>query len=296
MGSNPTSRPNFYPSPQRHIRVLCRAPRNSRLSPHPHSPHPPQISSPARPAGHTPRGSPASTPADVPIARLPASLCRRVLTSVEVNYTFRKLPTAEQLQAWLGHTARLSLQLQGAAAHHPLSASPRTRDDTLAEFLAAIAACAQGRQTRRHSLSASAQLQSRPPRLAAFLALLRHSSARRSSSPSSSATKAGSLNPSTKFCGATTPRSALRKATTSSRPTSPRQLLATIVCAATEATRQQNSRPSLSVSLSLPPRSEVFAYFKHEDEPTGALNAISMLRLANKKFHAANERSAERGC
>lgn len=42
---------------------------------------------------------------------------------------------------------------------------------------------------------------------------------------------------------------------------------------------------------SLAKQGNVFAYFRHEDEPTGALNAIGMLKYATK-FSRANEKAA----
>ena len=60
------------------------------------------------------------------------------LTSVEVNYTFRALPTAKMLEGWLACDAgELPVQLQGAAAHHALQALGDCSDD-VAQFIAAL--------------------------------------------------------------------------------------------------------------------------------------------------------------
>ena len=112
VGSNPTSRPNL-PFPVHRNQRAVQAARNERLP----LPRAPKVIPTAASAlalspqnlfvGTSGWAYPSWKPGFYP------AMCRRVpscsyyaskLTSVEVNYTFRTLPTAAQLQGWLGCT------------------------------------------------------------------------------------------------------------------------------------------------------------------------------------------------
>ncbi len=92
---------------------------------------------------------------------LSGALLPRGSNSVEVNYTFRAFPTATMLDDLARGDARgLSLQLQSAAAHHPLQPPARVRRRGRRVRRRARAG-ARRRQARPTALPASAQLQGR---------------------------------------------------------------------------------------------------------------------------------------
>ncbi len=81
------------------------------------------------------------------------------LTSVEVNYTFRALPTAKMLEGWLAATPadfRFSFKAPQRITHFKRL---RDCDDDVAQFVSSARACPSGGQAWPSALPASAQLQ-----------------------------------------------------------------------------------------------------------------------------------------
>jgi len=221
---------------------------------------------------------PGFYPADVPPRAFLHNYASR-LTSVEVNYTFRALPTEPQLQGWLDATPpgfRFSFKAPQSITHFQRLRGCKA---ATSEFLAAV-------EPARTASKLGPLLFQLPPnfvadakRLAAFLALsplrdpglqlafeFRHTSwfaepiydlLRRHNAALCVAESDDLVTPDIATASFRCYR--LRR----NGGYSP----ANIKAFATRFTQ-------------LACQQEVFAYFKHEDEPTGALNAESMLKRA----------------
>ena len=99
-------------------------------------------------------------------------------------------------------------------------------------------------------------------------------------SPSSSATRAGSPTRSSPSCASTMPRSASPRATISPLPTSRPHHTAAIACADPAATPRAELDTLAERFVTLAREGEVFVFLKHEDEPTGAINAMHLQQRA----------------
>jgi len=211
------------------------------------------------------------------------------LTSVEVNYTFRTLPTTEQLQGWLNATPpgfRFSFKAPQQITHFQ-----RLRESkaATAEFIAAIEPARTANKLGPLLFQLPPNFAADAPRLAAFLTLsplrdpalqlafeFRHPSwfvepiydiLRRHNAALCVAESDDLVTPDIATASFRCYR--LRR----NGGYSPAKLKAF----ATRFTELASTQ-------------EVFVYFKHEDEPTGALNAESMLKKAtalNRKTQAA---------
>ena len=225
-----------------------------------------------------PTWKPGFYPADVPSrAFLPVYASR--LTSVEVNYTFRTLPTETQLQGWLDATPpgfRFSFKAPQRITHFQRL---RNSNEAVAEFVASLAPAQQAGKlgpllfqlppnfaadtTRLADLFAAPALRNTKLQLAfefrheswfteaIYTLLHQHNAALCIAESDDLATP--EVHTANFFCyrlrrnGGYTP--------------------AELKAFAARFTK-------------LAKRGEVFTYFKHEDEPTGALNAETMLQLA----------------
>ena len=230
-----------------------------------------------------PTWKPAFYAADVP-SRAFLHVYASRLTSVEVNYTFRTLPTETQLQGWLDATPpgfRFSFKAPQRITHFQRL---RNSHEAVAEFIASLAPAQQANKlgpllfqlppnfaadtTRLTDLFAAPALRDNKLRLAfefrhaswfteATYVLLRHHNAALCIAESDDLATP-EVHTANFFCyrlrhnGGYTP--------------------AELKAFAARFTK-------------LAKQGEVFAYFKHEDEPTGALNAEAMLHLATGGAH-----------
>jgi uncharacterized protein YecE (DUF72 family) len=234
-----------------------------------------------------PTWKPGFYPQDVPSRAFLAFYASR-LTSVEVNYTFRTLPSAAQLQGWLDATPagfRFSFKAPQRITHFQRLRESRA---AVAEFVAAL-------EPARAAGKLGSLLFQLPPnfaadneRLASFLGdptfaanpqlqltfEFRHPSwfadatydiLRRSNSALCIAEGDDLATPDVSTANFRCYR--LRR----SGGYSPAEL---------KAFAKQFSQ--------LAHESELYAYFKHEDEPTGALNAVAVLQAAVKRNSGAS--------
>ena len=229
-----------------------------------------------------PTWKPGFYPADLPPRAFLHHYAAR-LTSVEVNYTFRKLPTPAQLQGWLDSTPpnfRFSFKAPQRITHFQ-----RLRDsnDTVAAFLAAIEPARTAARLGPLLFQLPPNFASDPTRLAAFLALPafdaspRHRIAFefRHLSHFSDATFTLLRRHNVALCVAESDDLA-----------TPDIATADFRCYRLRRNGGYSSAKLTQFAskfTTLAATQEVFVYFKHEDAPTGALNAITMLRRAAKR-------------
>ena len=225
-----------------------------------------------------PTWKPGFYPAGVPAKRF-LSYYATQLNSVEVNYTFRALPTAKMLTDWLAATPadfRLSFKAPQRITHFS-----RLRDceHTVAQFVGALEPVRDAGKLGLLLFQLPPNLKVDPERLAGFLA-----------SPALTGPNAPKIAFEFRHdswfhdevyailrgCG-----SALCIAETDSLQTPD------ITCAPGHASfrlRQGGGyAPDELAALvekiaALAQTTDVYAYFKHEDEPTGALNAVAFLQ------------------
>jgi uncharacterized protein YecE (DUF72 family) len=218
------------------------------------------------------------------------------LTSVEVNYTFRSLPSAAQLQGWLDATPpgfRFSFKAPQRLTHFQrLRVSPEL-EASLAEFLAAI-------EPARAAVKLGPLLFQLPPnfaadndRLAAFLDTPALTNSRLQ--------LAFEFRHASWFTHATydllRAHNAALCAAESDDLITPDIATADFRCyrlrrgGGYSAARLKTFAQRFTA---LAEQSEVFVYFKHEDQPTGALNALAMLRHA-ARLSAPATRSTRAG-
>jgi uncharacterized protein YecE (DUF72 family) len=228
-----------------------------------------------------PTWKPGFYPADVP-ARAFLHYYASQLTSVEVNYTFRTLPTAVQLQGWLDATPpgfRFSFKAPQRITHFQRL---RGSDAALSEFLAAL-------EPAKAAGKLGPLLFQLPPNFAADNARL------------------NAFLGSPSFAAGPTPQVAFEFRNASWFTESTYDVLRSHNAALCVAEADDLSTPDVATAdfrcyrlrrnggysagqlaafakqfTDAATQQEVFAYFKHEDEPTGALNATAMLRRAAK--------------
>jgi len=225
-----------------------------------------------------PTWKPGFYPADLP-PRAFLHYYASQLTSVEVNYTFRTLPTAAQLQGWLDATPpgfRFSFKAPQRITHFQ-----RLRDsaDSLAEFTTAL-------EPARKAGKLGPLLFQLPPNFAAdnerLAAFLKHRCLKRHQI-------AFEFRNATWFNDETynllSRHNAALCVAESDDLATPDVVTADFRCyrlrrngGYTAPALKQFAARFTALASTTP----VFAYFKHEDEPTGALNATAMLRQAAK--------------
>ena len=237
-----------------------------------------------------PTWKPAFYPEGTP-ARLFLQTYATKLSSVEVNYTFRTLPTAKQIQGWLDATPlgfRFSFKAPQRITHFQrLSGS----HDAVAEFIAALAPV-------RDAGKLGPLLFQLPPNFAADKASSGSREAEANQTRLSDFLTAPALADNslqlafefrhaswfTEVTYATLRRhnAALCVAESDDLATPD---IATADFRCYRLRRNGGYNPSEIAAFAhrftaLASHTPVFAYFKHEDEPTGALNATALLKAA----------------
>jgi uncharacterized protein YecE (DUF72 family) len=200
------------------------------------------------------------------------------LTSVEVNYTFRTLPTAAQLQGWLDATPpgfRFSFKAPQRITHFQ-----RLRESaaTVAEFVAALQPARDAAKLGPLLFQLPPNFAADPARLASFLAL-----------PALSGQQiAFEFRHPTWFSEET--YTILRAHNAALCIAESDDLLTPTVPTADfhcyRLRRNGGYNPAelktfATTFTTLAQTQQVYVYLKHEDEPTGALNALALLAAAN---------------
>jgi uncharacterized protein YecE (DUF72 family) len=203
------------------------------------------------------------------------------LNSVEVNYTFRKLPTAAMVERWLAESPagfRFSFKAPQRITHFNRL---RECDALLTEFFAALQPVAKAGKLGPALFQLPPNFKADLPRLSTFLALpaLRRKSAPRVAfefrHPSWFTDETAALlrRRNASFCIAETDELTTPEIHTAS----------SFTCFRLRRGGGYTPREIAAFAkrfLELAQTHEVFAYFRHEDEPTGALNAAALLRRA----------------
>lgn len=204
------------------------------------------------------------------------------LNSVEVNYTFRKLPTPAMVERWLADTGegfRFSFKAPQGITHFKRL---RECDTLLEEFLAALQPVANAGKLGLVLFQLPPNFKADLPRLQSFLgsSALRCATAPRiafefrheSWFGEESAAALRELDAA--FCIAETDELTTPEIHTAERHTSFRLRRGGGYSVQEIAVFAERFR-------ALSAQREVFVYFRHEDEPTGALNATEFLRKAS---------------
>jgi len=196
------------------------------------------------------------------------------LNSVEVNYTFRHLPSASTLAAWLASTGpgfRFSFKAPQKLTH---ILRLKNAAETVAALSRALAPVASAGQMGVVLLQLPPNFKADVPRLDSFLA---------DASPCG-LRMAFEFRHETWFCEEVYEvlrRHGVALCTAESDDLETPEM-ATAAFACYRFRKSEYSAEQLDgIERTLRQRSaqgEVFAYFKHEDEPTGALRAVDMLR------------------
>jgi uncharacterized protein YecE (DUF72 family) len=221
-----------------------------------------------------PTWKPGFYPVDVP-SRAFLHYYAAHLTSVEVNYTFRTLPTPAQLQGWLDATPPGFLFSFKAPQRITHFQRLRNSDATVAEFIDSLAPAKAAGKLGPLLFQLPPNCAADPPRLEAFLAapgLRGHQLAFEFRHPSwfTDETYAILRAHNVALCVAE-----------SDDLTTPDIATADFRCYRLRRNGGYTApelRAFAKRFTKLAKTQQVFAYFKHDDEPTGALNAASMLR------------------
>jgi uncharacterized protein YecE (DUF72 family) len=225
-----------------------------------------------------PTWKPEFYPAEVPSRGFLYFYASR-LTSVEVNYTFRTLPTAPQLKGWLDATPpgfRFSFKAPQRITHFQRL---RASEAAVAEFIAALEPARTANKLGPLLFQLPPNFAADPNRLAAFLAMPALSDP--------ALKKAFEFRHPTWF--AEPIYEILRRHNTALCVAESDDLATPDVTTANFRCYRLRRNGGYSVDelqsfatrfTKLAATQEVFVYFKHEDEPTGALNAASMLNIA----------------
>ena len=225
-----------------------------------------------------PTWKPGFYPAGTPARSFLETYASR-LTSVEVNYTFRSLPTAVQLQDWLDATPpafRFSFKAPQRITHFQRL---RGSQETVAEFVASVAPARAAGKLGMLLFQLPPNFAADNERLAAFLAMpplsdkaLQLGFEFRHTSWFSEATYAVLRSHNAALCIAESDDLATPEVST-----------AEFHCY--RLRRDGGYKPAELKAFakrfaSQAGSGDVYVYFKHEDEPTGALNAVAMLQSA----------------
>ncbi len=304
VGSTPTSRPNLFPAiapPTRRYSIARNATRLHSESSLPRAlktiaAAPSFIAPPPRnlfigTSGWAyPTWKPGFYPADVPASSFLHYYATH-LTSVEVNYTFRTLPTPAQLQGWLDAAPphfHFSFKAPQRITHFQRLRESAT---TLAEFLAAISPAHAAAKLGPLLFQLPPNFAADPARLSDFLYL-----------PSFTSNPhlqiAFEFRHPSWFTDATYDvlrhhNAALCIAESDDLATPD---IATASFRCYRLRRDGGYTPAeLSAFASrftkLAATNELYIYFKHEDEPTGALNAAALLSIASKSKPTSKPKS-----
>ena len=295
VGSNPTSRPNLpsnlIPPAADLSRLRFGLHCETRLPPASHKQTTAKLAAAAPPnlfAGTSgwaySTWKPGFYPAEVP-ARAFLNFYAARLNSVEVNYTFRTLPSATQLEGWLNATPsgfRFSFKAPQRITHFQrlkLSA------DTVAEFVTALQPAHVAGKLGPLLFQLPPNFAADDARLDAFLHLpafdksLQLAFEFRHPSWFSDATYSILRRHNAALCVAE-----------SDDLVTPDVATADFRCYRLRRTGGYSSKQIATFATrftALARQGELFAYFKHEDEPTGALHALALLRAAAKLHSAA---------
>ncbi len=227
---------------------------------------------------------PGFYPPEVP-ARAFLNFYATRLNSVEVNYTFRTLPSATQLQGWLDATPpgfRFSFKAPQRITHFQRL---KLSSDTVAEFIAALQPARQAGKLGPLLFQLPPNFAADNARLDAFLHIpafeknLQLAFEFRHASWFSDETYGILRRHNAALCVAESDDLA-----------TPDVATAGFRCYRLRRDGGYSAR-QIAVFASrftaLARQGELFAYFKHEDEPTGAFNAVELLRAAGKPGSAA---------
>ena len=228
-----------------------------------------------------PTWKPAFYPAEVPPRAFLHDYASR-LTTVEVNYTFRKLPTAAQLTDWLSATPpgfQLAFKAPQRITHFQRLRESAT---TLSAFIASLTPARKANKLGPLLFQLPPNFKADPARLTAFLKLpalrksLKLQLAFEFRHPSWFTEETYTL---------------LRKHNTALCIAESDDLRTPEVHTADFAYYRLRRNGGYSPAnlkafakqfTTLAATTETFIFFKHEDDPTGALNATSLLKSANK--------------
>jgi uncharacterized protein YecE (DUF72 family) len=230
-----------------------------------------------------PTWKPGFYPADIPAKRFLEHYASR-LNSVEVNYTFRKLPTAAMLAGWLAATPadfRFSFKAPQRMTHF---SRLRDCDAAAREFVDALEPVRAAGKLGPLLFQLPPNFKADPERLAAFL---------------SAPALAGAAGPLVAFefrheswfteetYGVLRGHNAALCIAESDDLRTP-----DVQCAQTHACYRLRCSGGYSAgkitdfakSISaVATTRDVYVYFKHEDEPTGALNAVAFLKASGNR-------------
>jgi uncharacterized protein YecE (DUF72 family) len=210
------------------------------------------------------------------------------LNSVEVNYTFTKLPSARQTQDWLAQTPesfRFTFKAPQRITHFS-----RLLDcnQHVADFLASINPIRAAKRSGLILFQLPPNFKAAPDRLADFLTL----PALRKSPPLAFEFRNQTwFNPDT-YAILTRHNAALCIAESEKLQTPEVHTSGTHSCFRLRKPGGYKPRQLAALAARLADLArarEVYAYFKHEDEPTGALNAKALLRSAAKLARSAGK-------
>lgn len=203
------------------------------------------------------------------------------LNSVEVNYTFTKLPSLKQTTEWLAQTPedfRFSFKAPQRITHFSrlLDCNQHVTD-----FLASIAPISAVNRVGLLLFQLPPNFKAAPERLAGFLAL----PALQSSPPLAFEFRNDGWFNSDTYAILSGHNAALCIAESEKLETPELHTAATHTCFRLRKPGGYKPRQitALAARLAeLAQERDVYAYFKHEDEPTGALNATAFLKSAAK--------------
>ena len=203
------------------------------------------------------------------------------LSSVEVNYTFRTLPTVKQLEGWLEAAPsafRFAFKAPQRITHFQRLLDS---DETLADFLTSLAPVKAAGKLGPLLFQLPPNFKADTDRLSAFLRLKAFAKTQpriafefRHESWFNDATYATLRRHNAALCVAGSNDLATPEVTT-----------ADFHC---YRLRRDGGYPAPKLKAfakrftALAAAAEVYAYFKHEDEPTGALNASAVIAAARK--------------
>jgi uncharacterized protein YecE (DUF72 family) len=282
VGSKPTSRPKNYQSFIRCGFILPRSPKASSHVP---------VAASFSPAGlfvgtsgwAYPTWKPEFYPPGVPAKKF-LEFYASQLTSVEVNYTFRALPTAKVLEGWLASTPvhfRFSFKAPQRITHFSRLVDCEIE---LATFIASLEPVRQAGKLGLLLFQLPPNFKADAERLANFLGtpVLRRAGA----TPVAFEFRHASWfceeiykvlrNHDAALCIAETEEFITPEVHTAPEHTSFR-------LRRTGAYSPSELDAFATRFINLAKERDVYIYFKHEDEPTGALNAVSFLRRALKE-------------
>jgi uncharacterized protein YecE (DUF72 family) len=227
-----------------------------------------------------PTWKPEFYPAGTPAKRFLEFYATR-LTSVEVNYTFRALPTARMLEGWMAATPenfRFSFKSPQRITHFKRL---RECEEDLAQFLAALEPVRQAGKLGLLLFQLPPNFKADAERLGGFLAM---PALRTKNAPPI----AFEFRHESWFTEET--YAILRENNAALCIAESNDLLTPEVHTAADYTcyrlRREGGYSAMELKAfarrftALTEQREVYVYFKHEDEPTGALNATAFLALA----------------